>query len=436
MLGKELGRLDEDCLYLNVWTPANRPGPLPVMIWIHGGGHATGSGSRSLYNGRRLAERGAVVVTINYRLGPFGWLAHPALSKESPQGVSGNYGMLDQLAALRWVRDNIAAFGGDPKRVTIFGESAGAVSVARLMVCPQAAGLFHRAVAQSGGARGRNRHLREARGKMESAEQMGVTLADKLEAKTPADLRAISWRKLLDASSPAQGLFGKGMRFGPVVDGWLIPDDPDALWQAGRQHDVPFMAGFNADEGTVFMRQLPIRRPAGYRWLVRRAFGDDADAVLRLIPASNADEVRPAINKLVTVSAFAASARAMAAGMATKKSPGYLYRFSKVAPRAAELDLGAFHGLEIFYVFGATPDAMAFDASDRALSDTMADAWVRFAATGDPNGTGMPRWPAYDPADDKLMAFGPRVGVIANPLAEECDLFDRINAAGLEDVQP
>lgn len=436
-LGGPIGNQSEDCLYLNVWTPRAAPGAdLPVMVWIHGGGHTCGSGARVYTEGRNLAAHGVVVVTINYRLGPLGYLAHPLLSKESPRGVSGNYGMLDQIAALKWVRRNIAGFGGDPDRVTIFGESAGGASVSRLMICPEAKGLFHRAIAQSGGARGRNRHLTKTWYGMEPMEQVGERLAAELgtdKADDPlAALRRVSPEKLIETANPVKGLFGKGIKFGPIVDGWLIPDEPERMWQEGRQHDVPFMAGFNADEGTVFLRSLPIRRKRGYELLVRTMHADRAEDILRLFPAGEDKDVAEAMNKLVTVSSFAAPARFMTAAMERKKAPGYLYYFTKVSPIARTRGWGAFHGSEISYVF-ETGARMGFEDADTELAATIARTWARFAQGGNPNGEGLPAWAPHRGSDDRLMVFGAKVGMAENPHRQRCDLLDEITAERRKD---
>lgn len=260
---------DEDCLYLNVWTAAADE-PLPVMVWIHGGGCTTGTGSTPIYNGARFAKRVVVLVTINYRLGPLGYLAHPLLSAESDHGVSGNYGLLDQIAALQWVQRNIAAFGGDPDCVTIFGESAGAQSVCWLMVSPLAEGLFHRAIAESGGVHGPTRALREEVGRFESMESVGERIAHDLGCDTALDplaaMRAVTPERLLKTLDVAQGLLGKGVKLGAVVDGWALARSASAMWDAGEQYDVPFMTGSNADEGSIFMRQLPVTGLSGYRF--------------------------------------------------------------------------------------------------------------------------------------------------------------------------
>ncbi len=433
LLGRGTGTQSEDCLYLNVWTPAKGPkDKLPVMVWLHGGGHTTGSGASELYGGERLAREGVVVVTINYRLGPFGYLGHPLLSKESDRKVSGNYGLLDQIAALAWVQRNIAAFGGNPGCVTIFGESAGSVSVCRLMVSPLAKGLFHRAIAQSGGAHGLNRHLREEWNQLPPMEKVGEQLAEQLGCARAADplaaLRAKSAQEVLDAAAPAQGLFGKGIKFGPIVDGWALPDDPVALFAAGKQHDVPFMTGSNADEGSVFMQQMPLRRVQGYKWLLAQRFGKQADRVFALFPAERDQDAPAAMSRLVGVSAFVAPARALARSMAKCKSPAYLYHFTRVPPLTQGRGFGACHALEIGYVFGTLEGRPGFTEADRALSATMRKCWAHFARTGDPNSDGLPRWPAYTREADQCLEFGDEVKVRAGLCREACDLFDAIQA--------
>ena len=433
LMGRELGKLSEDCLYLNVWTAAQKPTDrLPVMVWIHGGGHTTGSGAGTYYDGERLAREGVVVVTTNYRLGPFGYLAHPLLSKESERKVSGNYGLLDQVAALQWVQRNIAAFGGDPGCVTIFGESAGSVSVCRLMVSPLARGLFHRAIAQSGGAHGLNRHLREEWNNLPPMEKIGEQLAEQLgcarEADPLAALRAKTWQEVLDAAAPAQGLFGKGVKFGPVVDGWALPDDPVALFEAGKQHDVPLLVGSNADEGSVFTQQVPLRRVQGYRWFLGQRFGKQADRVFALFPAEEDADAPAAFRRLVGVAAFVAPARFLARSMAKCKSPAYLYHFTRVPPLDRAKKLGAFHALEVAYVFGTIEGRPGFDEADRKLSEAMRKCWTRFARTGDPNGDGPPRWPAYTKEADQCLEFGDEVKVRAGLYRAACDLFDAIQA--------
>jgi para-nitrobenzyl esterase len=434
IMGRETGKQSEDCLYLNVWTPAKRPDEkLPVMVWIHGGGWTTGSGASKFYDGEALARQGVVLVTINYRLGPFGFFAHPALSKESERGVSGNYGLLDQIEALRWVQRNITALGGNPECVTIFGESAGSASVCRLMVSPPAAGLFHRVIAESGGVHGRNRHLKEQAGILEPMEKVGERIAAKLgcdkEADVLAALRAKSDVDVLIASDPAQGLFGKGTKFGCIVDGWLLPDDPDKLFEAGKQCKVPLMLGTNADEGTIFLRQLLAKQPAAYELMVRGLFRANADEMLQLFPAATANDVPGALDRLTTASSFVWPARCMARAMEKAGGKAYLYHFTRVAPMYRERGLGALHAGEIPYVFDHTPTLPGFEEKDRDLARVMSACWVRFAATGDPNGPGLAKWPAYAAAADEHMQFGDTVEVKAGLYREACDLLDKIRGA-------
>jgi len=435
LMGPPPANVSEDCLYLNVWTPADRKKDekLAVMVWIHGGGFTTGRGGAAWYDGRAFAQRGVVLVTINYRLGPFGFFAHPLLSKESERNVSGNYGFLDQIAALEWVRDNIAAFGGDPGCVTIFGESAGSAAVCRHMVSPLSKGLFHRAIAESAGAHGRNRHLRETWSGLEPMEKVGERLARALgcdQAKDPlAALRAKSADDILQAASPAQGLFGKGIKFGPVIDGWVLPDNPVVLFEEGKQCNVPFMVGTNADEATIFLRQLPVKRVAGYRWLVRRIFRDKAEEVLRLFPAESDEDVPRALNRLFTAGSFVAPARFLAEAMEKINGRAYLYHFTRVPPIEKLKPLGAFHAMEIPYVFGLALRRPWATELDRSLSDAMCSCWARFAATGDPNGGGLPEWPVYRAATDEYMEFGDEIRVRSGLYKEACELFLQIHAA-------
>jgi len=430
------GPQDEDCLYLNIWAPLSTLGKgetkLPVMVWIHGGGFTTGSGADLFYNGTALAGQSVVLVTINYRLGPFGFMAHPLLSAESERGVSGNYGLLDQIAALEWVRDNIARFGGDPECVTIFGESAGSAGVCRHMVSPLSKGLFHRAIAQSGGVQGRNRHLREKWYGLEPMENLGERLAGELgvgdEEDPLAALREKSAAEILEASSPAQGLFGKGNKFGPVVDGWVLPGDPADLFEAGKQHDVPFLVGSNADEGSVFLVQLPVKRALGYRFLLNAWCGERASAMEKLFPVSGGGDVKSQLNKLVTASAFVAPARFLVSAMEDKESKAWLYHFTREAGVGPFRGKGAFHGIEIPYVFANMRKEFGVGDADMKLARIMSAAWVRFARSGDPNGEGLPEWPHYTADGDAHMEFGDETKAGTGLYRKACDLMAEIEA--------
>ncbi len=418
----------EDCLTLNVWTAAAGPSEArPVLVWIHGGGFTIGASSLPYYDGASLARRGAVVVTINYRLGVFGFYAHPLLSAESGEKVSGNYGLLDQIAALRWVRRNIASFGGDPGRVTVFGESAGSVSVCALMVCPLARGLFHRAIAQSGGVTGIDRRLREEWKGRASLEQRGLAVAAQLGASRAEDplaaLRAVPAGRLLQAAPAEPASFDPERRYGPVVDGYVLPDDPVRLWNEGRQHAVPFVAGSNADDGSVFARPGLVRGEFMYRVLVQRLYGEDAGEVLSLFPPDREGDPPLTLRRLVTIASFVAPARAMVRDMARAPAPAFLYHFTRVNPLAGRLGLGAPHGIEIPYVFGNPPRAIAPEEADLALSDAMQRYWIAFAATGAPRVEGLPEWPLYEAATDRHLEFGTRIAAGSGLYARECDLL-------------
>ena len=436
--GRDPGIQSEDCLYLNVWTSAREavaPGSagLPVMVWIHGGGFSVGSGALPFYDGAALASRGVVVITFNYRLGPFGFLAHPGLSQEAQDGVSGNYGLLDQIAALRWVRDNARAFGGDPGKVTIFGESAGGVAVCWLLATPSACGLFQRAIAQSGTAQ-RSRALRGEGG----AEATGVEIAAALgcdRADDPvAALRAVSSEALLQASRPAVGLLARGNKFGPVMDGVLVPEAPEVALAAGRQAPVPLLVGANADDGATFVPRRMSKLV--YRVLVRRVFGRDAPRILKRYDPGQEGGATQALAELLTDSAFGAPARLTARAVAASGQSAWLYLFSRVPPGATGRQ-GARHGLEIPYVFGNLGQILGLSVPDRELSDTMADTWTRFARTGDPNGPGLVTWPVCPPKGPApVMEFGTATRVLPGWRTEALDLQDEIRGRMIDAVPP
>lgn len=286
----------EDCLTLNIWTPTLDAGAKrPVMVWIHGGGNLIGGAGNPAYDGRHFAKAGVVLVSIQYRLGAFGYLAHPALTEEAQRldgrAASGNYGLMDQIAALKWVQENIARFGGDPQRVTIFGESAGAANVTHLMASPLAKGLFHRAIAESGHFGENTPHLKEGTGSRPAAEENGRKFAERLEVTATdaaglGELRALSAEKILSIPMSIGGLsLGKDVfQFGPVVDGYVHVEDPHDVWAAGKIHPVPLIAGSNLDDGSVFSAGNPIRRLPGYRLVLRTMFGPDAARAEEALP--------------------------------------------------------------------------------------------------------------------------------------------------------
>ena len=432
------GNMSEDCLYLNVWTPNERSeAPLPVMVWIHGGGFVGGSGSADESNGGALARKGVVAITINYRLGPFGFFAHPRLSEESPLNVSGNYGILDQIAALRWIQKNVSVFGGDPNRVTIFGASAGAVSVCYLMTSPLAKGLFHRAISESGIISGPTLSLRAAWPGQLSMEKQGEQLAHELGCDkvqdVPAALRARSTEEILAVSDPNKPLFdGTGYRFAPVIDNWAIPGDLLTTFDAGKEFPVPFIVGTNADEGSIlFVTRAQLTGVRDYKEEVRKWFPDDAGEVLAAYPAAKAEETQDALSRIQRDFEFITPARIMARSMSRQKSAAkaFVYQFTRVRRTPDAERFGAFHGAEIPFVFcNLNLRAERAFETDTYLSSAMSDYWIRFAASGDPNGNGLAEWPSYDDATRYHLEFGDVVGVKADLQRAACDLFDRVVA--------
>src|SRR5262245_39461351 len=402
------GPASEDCLTLNVWTPAKSSGDrLPVMVWIHGGGFNFGTVTVPRLDGTNLARRGVVVVSFNYRLGALGFLAHPALSRESEHRVSGNYGLLDQIAVLRWVGANIAAFGGNPENVTLFGSSAGASSQIFLMVSPLARGFFHHAIAQSLGfaAVGPKPRLRVPSYHFAAAEAHGLSLAPDI-----ATLRGLSADEVLARMPNTSETLGVGL-YVPLVDGYVVPDDPAVLVGTNNQSKVPLLIGHNADEGLFYARDLP-KTLEEYRAFVRARFpAEFVDTVLARYPATDAD-VAVVAAVLETESRFVATA-ALTARAASKLSDVYMYRFLRVAPSSRSAWGGAAHTSEVPYVFDNTSaNASQFDEIDRTVSRAMADAWVQFAKTGNPNGGGLPQWPSYRSPDYRVLDFGDTVTVV------------------------
>ena len=407
---------DEDCLFLNVWAPRETAELRPVLFWIHGGGYTGGSGSTALYDGTPLARDGAVVVTINYRLNVFGFLAHPALSDESPHGASGNYGLLDMAAALEWVRDNIATFGGDPERVMIFGESAGGGAVMSVMLMPQAEGLYDAAIAQSNYVVGWDRPLDEPARGHEPAEAQGVRVGEALDAAGDdpaaqlAAMRAASAADVLAASNRDAGntFMRTGNVWAPNVDGWTIPDDPLAMYEAGRQHDVPLVTGLMGNEGSLMTRNMEIDDAASFEAYVRAVYPGHADAMLAHYDVSSPETAKIGIDALIHDLFFAGPVRAQAEAHARKMSPVWLYHFTHAPPTAWGRELGAHHAAELAYVFGTLTRTDAggerplglspvgdFTDADFRLSETVRAYWLQFAATGDPNRGDLPEWPAF-----------------------------------------
>jgi para-nitrobenzyl esterase len=387
--------VSEDCLYLNVWTAAKTAtAKQPVLVYIHGGAFTGGSGEVAVYNGEELARKGLVVVTLNYRLGIFGFFVHPELTRESDHNASGNYGLLDQVAALQWVKKNIAAFGGDPDRVTIAGQSAGAMSVHFLTASPLAKGLFQRAIAESGSGVGRgSMRTREA------AEQEGLMFAHEKGADSLASLRALSAAELM-APPPS----GNPVRLGPVVDGWFLPADVNAIFARGQQNDVPTLTGLNADEGSASPNYGKLKADAFQTQARQRYRRERAEEFLKLYPAASdteaaASEKASERDQGVISMALWAQNRAK-----TAHTNAYLYYFARAIPWPQHPEFGAFHTGEVPYVFENLKQLdRPWEPADRKLADVVSSYWVNFASQGDPNGRGLPRWPAFDAKNARFM---------------------------------
>jgi para-nitrobenzyl esterase len=407
------GKRSEDCLHLNVWTPAKKADEkLPVMVWIFGGAFSMGSASIPLFDGTHLAEKGVVLVSVNYRVGPFGFLAHPELSREQGGG-SGNYGILDQIAGLRWVRDNIAAFGGDPDCVTIFGESAGGISTGILASSPRAKGLFHRVISESGGSsfappkRGGEGGLYLPT--LEAAEREGQKLLASVKAADIAAARAL----------PADAIQkGEGWMW-PNIGGEVLPDDSAMLYREGKFNDTPILIGTNSNEGSVSFKS---ESPESFPRMVREGYGEPSGAILSAYPHATKAEAARAGKDLTGDAIFAAPTLRWAELQAEKgQGKAFLYYFDH--PRGE-----AGHGSEIAYVFRALGGrgllSVADTTENRKVSDLVSGYWVNFARTGDPNGEGLPEWSPFTAGDAKAMVLDASPSMEPVPHRERLEVLD------------
>jgi para-nitrobenzyl esterase len=418
----------EDCLYLNVWRPDSTAARLPVMVWIYGGGFVNGGSSPAVYDGSAFARRGVVFVSFNYRLGRFGFFGHPALTKESPDGPLGNYGYLDQIAALKWIERNIAAFGGDPHNVTIFGESAGGGSVLTLLTSPMSKGLFHKAVIESGGGRDLlmgQRHLSKAGPDgTPSAESIGLAFA-KANGIKGADAAALAALRKLPADAVVAGLNMATMMTptyaGPMIDGRIVVESPASAYAKGNGARVPVMIGANsADIGFPRGRTLD-------EFLA--PFGADKDkARAAYDPSGSAPPMQVGV-AIAADQMMVEPARHFAGVIAGIGQPAYEFRFSYVSESMRKQWPGAPHATEIPFVFDTVAARYGKDLADadRAIARAANEYWVNFARTGNPNGKGLPNWPAYSPKTDEVMDFS-LAGPVAkpDPWKARLDLVERL----------
>ncbi len=413
----------EDCLYLNIWTPAKAAKDrIPVLVWIYGGGFNAGATSIPVHDGANLAKRGVVLVTLAYRVGTLGFFAHPELSAESPHRVSGNYGLLDMIAGLQWIQRNISAFGGNPKRVTIFGESAGGIAVSMLCASPLAKGLFHGAISQSGGSFGpfsKTPSPGENMRVLADAEASGVEFAKSGGAESVRELRALSADRILQIARKQRGMAW------PIVDGWVIPDDQYRLYEAGRFNDTPILVGYNSDEGLSFS---PGRTPDEYIANVRKRYGPFADRLLKAYPAGS-DSVPKTARDLARDSAFGWHTWSWARLESEHgKSKVFYYYFDQHPQYAADSPQaghGSPHGVDVPYVFGNLDGSRRpITPEDQRTSDAMADYWTNFAKRLDPNGSGVPAWPAFSDKNPVVMYFGGAAHTGPVPSGESLRVLD------------
>ncbi len=411
----------EDCLYLNVWTPAKSASDrIPVLVWIYGGGFGAGSTSERNYSGENLAKKGVVLVSIAYRVGLLGFYAHPELTAENPNHSSGNYGLLDMIAGLQWIQKNITAFGGDPDKVTIFGESAGGIAVSILCASPLAKGLFHGTISQSGGSFGPPRPTTfpgENLKRLADAERDGKAYMDNAGVSSITELRKIAADKL------------PGGRGWPIIDGWVLPDDQVKLYEAGKFNDTPILVGYNSDEGASFTRT---RDPQAYIDSVKQRYGPYADSLLKAYPVGT-DSVPKTARDLSRDSAFGWHTWIWARLQSKmSKSKAYYYYFDQHPDYPADspqADRGSPHGQDVAYVFGhLNASSPRTTKTDMEISEAMVTYWTNFAKRGNPNGEGVPEWPAFSDTNPVVMYFSqtPHTGPV--PSADSLMVLDKYYA--------
>jgi para-nitrobenzyl esterase len=411
-LQPSIPQASEHCLTLNVFRPFGVDGPLPVMVFIHGGSFVNGTASDPLFDGARLAQAGIVVVTLNYRLGAFGWLVHPALAESSADGPIGNYGLMDQIAALHWIHDNAAAFGGDPNNITLFGAGSGATSVALLMLCAQSRELFQKAILQSVPGRERPRSLEMA----QAVGQQFFELAgqDGKDPRVADSKRLLAAEKLLLAKSPGS--------FGPIVDRILVTEDIASAFNAGHESRIPLIIGSNDDE-TSFDREPDIKEELGLA-------GDTVEELQKL-HADLAGKPAELAARLYTDRVFTEPVRLLARSHAATGAPTFRYRFSYL-PETQRSGSDGGHGRELQFIFGAegVPGAGVFSRRDREVASRLRAYWTNFARSGDPNGPGLPHWDASSDRDQLLLISNDRISTGADPWSERLDRLERRSPKG------
>jgi len=409
----------EDCLYLNVWTGAKSAGEKrPVILFIPGGGFRSGGGACPIYDGEAMAKKGIVFVNINYRLGVFGFLAHPELSQESGHTASGNYALLDMIAALKWVQKNIAALGGDPANVTVAGQSAGAFAVNFLTASPLAKGLFQRAIAESGGSFVTS----PIRPKLtlQGAEQQGITFAKSLNVSSLVELRAKSADEILKAT---------GGLSSPIVDGYVVPESVMDIYMHGQQSDVPLIVGWNEDDRV----SGPPAKAEAFREQMKKRFADKADDYLKVYPAQTDSEAAQSQIASGRDESFGIQDYTWAKMQRkTGKAPVYVYNFNRKLPASTpESQFGAFHSGEIVYAYNNLHTLnRPWEPVDQQLADAMSSYWVNFAKTGNPNGKNLPNWPAYQPAAENVLILDKRIQSKSLPTKAQLAFWEQYYGSG------
>ena len=414
--------VSEDCLTLNVWTPAQTPtGGLPVMVWVYGGGFVEGSASLPLYDGEALARKGVVLVSLNYRTGVSGFLAHRALAAESPQHSAGNYGILDVIQALRWIKQNIGAFGGDPNRVTVFGESAGASMLDMVLISPLSEGLLHGAILESPGAM---RPLSSLENAETIADVAGPDLAA-LRAMPAAEVLALNGKIV-----PQVRRLTSPRALGPIRDGWVVTRTDTEAFASGQMQRLPLIVGGNSDEGRVFVQHWPINTVAEARIYAEQNFGASADWMMSLYRIDSDAAVKPGLAYAFGDTQFNYGVRGLARGMSAVQPKTWRYLFTRAPAGEA---VAPTHSEEIDYVFGSFGQSRfvprgKMDSADRQLSNAIMVYWVNFARTGDPNGGELPHWPPYDAATDPHLELGDAIIVGHNYRTPYLDFVQRFLA--------